>query len=112
MAEQRKEESTFPQGAHEHTTTDAAVMYVTGALAARAGLMDPSEIRAMFEAVEASVVINPPELNAVMLMAVANLAATAYARLAEKEGVSPLDLMQADTAFDQAVVDLMVGGDE
>lgn len=105
MSEYTHDRGEHPEGMHLHTSAEVAVMAITGALAARSGLMEQSELEEMFSSFEKSIEANSAEHNAVVLLAIANLAATAYSRLADMTGASPLDLMNTDVAFDEAIVD-------
>lgn len=95
-----------PEGMRLHSSSEVAVMAISGAMAARAGVMSTSEIAEMFSSFEKSIEANTAEHNAVVLLAIANLAATAYSQLADLTGASPLDLINTNVAFDEAVMDL------
>lgn len=106
MSEHTHDGGQAPEGMHLHSSSEVAVMAITGALAARQGLMDTSELKEMFASFEKSIAANSPENNAIVLLSIANLAATAYGRLADLTDASPLDLMNADVAFDEAIIEL------
>lgn len=96
----------IPEGMHLHTSSEVAVMAIAGAMAARAGAMEPGEVAEMFSSFEKSIAANTPELNAVVMLAIANLAATAYSQLADMTGSSPLELLNTNVAFDEAIIEL------
>ncbi|MFF1469094.1 hypothetical protein [Streptomyces mirabilis] len=88
-----------PEGLRSDTTIDVAVVAISAALAAGAGVMSEAEMEDMFQAWVNSASHNSPEGNAGLIMAIATLAAAAYARLADHEDASPLALIQAEAAM-------------
>lgn len=106
MAKHWKEGDPVPEGLTSDTTLDAAVMAISGALAAHAGVLSISEMEELFDGWIRSLKANAPESNAALLMAIATLAASAYSKLADLEGRSPLDIIQADATMAEVLADL------
>lgn len=106
MAEHWKDGDPIPEGLTSDTTLDAAVMAISGSLAAHAGVLSAAEMEGMFDGWIRSVEANGPETTAGLLMAIATLAASAYANLGDLTDRSPLDVMQADAAMAEAFADL------
>lgn len=106
MTEKTHDGDEVPEGFVAETTTEVAIQFITGALAALQGLLSTDEMDAMFLSVEKSIEANSPETNAALMMSIATLAAGAYSHLSDLTEASPLDLLQADAALNDLIATL------
>jgi hypothetical protein len=109
VAQHWKEGDPIPEGLTADTALDAAVMAIIGALASSEGLVSPSQAQEMYDGWVHSVQANAPEMTASLLLAIATLAASAYAKVGELEHRSPLDIIQADAAMVEVFATLAAG---